>query len=221
MQISHETARQLIQFDMDRYLRPQEKKSLQNHLVDCQECRRFAEEIQEVETLLVPAMRNHWNLQPAPFPIEAVRGKRKTEVQPSHFLVMRTALISVLFAAFVFSAWQFGFSNPSTSTPLPAGVFPIPTPSGQSTKTRVSFSNCEEVTYQVQENDTLEGIAAQFSAPKDKIIALNHLRTEAVVPGMELLIPVCHSTPTGTVHPSTLTITYTPFSHTTTSTPGG
>ena len=221
MQISHEEARKLIQFDMDQSLQPQEKKILQNHLEDCPECRKFTEAIREVETLLLPAMRSHWSLQPAPLPIEAVIGKSKMELQPSPLLVIRTALISVMFAAFVFSAWQFAFSNPQTSTPLPVSVLPIPTPSRLSTSTESSFSNCEEVTYQVQENDTLEGIAAEFSASKDKIIALNHLSTESLFPKMALLIPLCPSTPTGTVHPSTLTITYTPLSHTTTSTPGG
>jgi LysM repeat protein len=221
MQISHEKARTLIQFDMDQPLQPQEKKILQNHLEDCPDCCTFAEEIQELQTLLWPAMRNHWNLQPVPFPIEAVTGKRNTALKPSPILVIRTALISVIFAAFVFSAWQFAFSYPQASTPLPVSVLPIPTPSGQSTSTQISFSKCEEVTYQVQEHDTLEGIAAMFSASKDKIIALNHLSTESLFPKMALVIPLCHSTPTGTVHPSTLTITYTPLSHTTTSTPGG
>jgi len=221
MQISHEEARQLIQFDMDQPLRSQEKKTLEGHLESCPECRMFAKGIDEVETLLLPAMRKHWNLQPAPFPIEAVMGKRKTELQPGLALVMRTALLSVLFAAFAFSAWQFALSNPRTSTPLPLSVLPIPTPSGQSTSTKITFSNCKEVTYTVQENDTLEGIAAQFSASKDKIIALNHLGTEAVIPGMELLIPLCHSTPTGTARPSTLTTTFTPSTDPTTYTPGG
>ena len=221
MQISHEEAHKLIQFDRDQPLSPREKRTLQNHLEICPECRMFAEGIREVETLLLPAMRNHWNLQPVPLPLEAVMGKRTTQLQSSPILVIRTALMSIIFAAFVFSAWQFAFSSPQTSTPLPVSVLPIPTPSGQSTSTQIRFSNCEEITYQVQEHDTLEGIAAQFSISKDKIIALNHLSTESLFPNMALVIPRCHLTPTVTIHPSTLTTTFTPLTRTTTSTPGG
>lgn len=223
MQITHEEAHQLIQFSMDQTLKPQEKNILQTHLRDCLECRSFAKDIQEMEALLVPAMQKHWNLQPAPLSVEALTGKRKTRLQPNLILVTRTAIISIVFAAFVFSAWQFAVSNVRSATPMPMGVFPIPTPSGQSTSTKTSFGNCEEIIYQVQENDTLESIAAQFSVSKDKLMAINNLSAESLNPNMDLLIPICNSTPTGTVHPSTLTTTFTPLTEPTAavSTPSG
>jgi LysM repeat protein len=223
MQITHEEAHRLIQFSMDQALKPQEKNILQTHLDDCMECRSFAKEINELEALLFPVMQKHWNLQPAPLSVEAITGKRNTPLQPSLILVTRTAMISIVFAAFVFSAWQFTVSNGRSATPMPVGVLPIPTPSGQSTSTKISFPNCEEVIYQVQENDTLESIAAQFSVSKDKIVAINNLSSETLNTKMELLIPICNSTPTGTVHPSTLTTTFTPLTGSTASvsTPGG
>ena len=223
MQITHEEAHQLIQFSMDQTLRPQEKNTLQAHLDDCMECRYFAKEIQEVEAHLVPAMQKHWNLQPAPLSVEAITGKRKPSLQPSLRLVTRTAIIGIVFAAFVFSSWQFAVSKGRSSTPMPVGVLPIPTPSGQSTSTKISFENCEEIIYQIQENDTLESIAAQFSVSKDKLMVVNNLAAEAINPNTDLLIPICNSTPTGTVHPSTLTTTFTPLTDPTASasTPSG
>jgi LysM repeat protein len=221
MQITHPEARKLIQFGMDRMLKPQEKNTLQIHLEDCVECRTFAEEIREVSNLLQPVMRKHWNIQPIPFSIETITSKRKSQLQPKMILVTRMAIISIVCAAFVFSAWQFILSGKQTSDQLPVGVLPVPTPSSQSTSTKTSVQNCEGIKYQVQESDTLESIAAQFSIAKYKLMAINNLSAETVPIKMELLIPICNSTPTGTVHPSTLTITFTPLIRPTTSTPGG
>ena len=223
MPITHEEAHRLIQFSMDKALAPQEKNILQVHLNDCAECRAFADEIKGLEKLLLPVMIKQWAVQPVPLSIESITNKRKinTQIQTSIILATRTAMISIVFAAFVFSAWQFTHSSSQAFHPRSVSVLPIPTPSGQSTSTKISFQNCEEATYQVQENDTLESIAAQFSVAKDKLIAINDLGTRAIHAKMELLIPICTSTPTGTLHPSTLTTTFTPLIGPTTSTPAG
>jgi hypothetical protein len=211
MQITHEEARKLIQFNMDKAVKPQEMNALQTHLNDCRECRSFVEELKEVETLLSPAMLKHWNLAPAPLSIAAITYQKKSQLQSSMMLVTRTAIIGIVFAAFVFSAWQFTASNHRSVTPMPVSVLPIPTPSGQSTSTKISLQNCSEILYQVQENDTLESIAAEFSVSKDKLLAINNLGTETINTEMELLIATCGSTPTGTVYPSMLTTTFTPL----------
>jgi len=221
MQITHEEARRLIQFSMDQMLKPHEKNTLQTHLEDCMECRTFFDDIREVENLLLPTMLRQWNSQPTPLSIEDITYERNTQLQSSILLATRTAIISIVFAAFVFGAWQITQSGKQTPNPLPVGVRPVPTPSSQSTSTKISFQNCEEMSYQVQENDTLESIAMQFSVSKDKLMAINNLSTEILATKMELLIPFCNSTPTGTVHPSTLTTTFTPLLDPTTSTPGG
>jgi predicted anti-sigma-YlaC factor YlaD len=221
MQITHEEARHLIQFKMDRSLKPQEINTLQTHLTDCGECRTFAEELKEMENLLAPIMKSQWMLQPVPLSIAAITKKRSFKLASSVILTTRTALISLAFAAFVFGAWQFAFANSESSTPMPVGALPVPTPSSQSTSTKISFSDCQGVVYRVQKNDTLSSIASQFSTAIDKIMAVNHMSSEIVTAGMELLIPICNSTPTGTVHPSTVTITYTPLLRQTTATPDG
>jgi len=221
MQITHEEAHRLIQFSLDKVLKPQEKNILQAHLKDCLECRVFAEEIKKVESLLLPIMKRQWNLQPAPLSIISIVENKNSKLQTRILLATRTAIIGIVFAAFVFSAWQFTRSDRQTSNPMPVSVLPIPTPAGQSTSTKISFPNCKEMVYQVQENDTLESIASQFSVSKDKIRSINNLNTESIQAKMELLIPICTSTPTGTLHPSTLTTTFTPLIGPTTSTPGG
>ena len=221
MSITHEEARKLIQFSSDEALKPQQLSMLEIHLKDCMECRIFAEEIKDVEDLLIPAMLRHWNFQPTPLSIEAITSRERFSLKPFRLLITRTAIISIVFAAFIFSAWEFSLSRDGNVTPMPISVLPIPTPSGQSTNTKSSVQSCEEMIYQVQENDTLEQIAAEFSASKEKIMASNHLSTEVIHIGMELLVPICNSTPTGTVHPSTLTTTFTPLAASPTSTPGG
>ena len=85
----------------------------------------------------------------------------------------------------------------------------------------MSLQNCVEMKYQVQETDTLESIAAQFSVPKDQIMALNNLKAEILNPDVELRLPVCEPTSTSTVAASTQTTTFTPVIGSTTSAPGG
>src|SRR6266498_4252643 len=127
MQITHEEARRLIQFSLDQMLKPQEKNRLQIHLEACMECRTFFDDIKEVEHLLLPTMLRQWNRQPIPLSIEVIT-KRKSQLHSSIILATRTAIISIVFAAFVFSAWQFTQSGKQTSNPLPIGVLPVPTP---------------------------------------------------------------------------------------------
>ena len=221
MQLTHEEAHQLIQFSMDKALQPQERKTLQAHLVDCLECRGFADELSELRNLLLPTMQDHWNLRPAPLSMETLRSKRRLQLRSSNLLVTRTALISLVFAAFIFSTWQFSHSGRQTGTPIPLNVLPLATPSGESTSTLLSVQNCVEMRYQVQEDDTLESIAAQFSISKEQIMDLNNLRMETLHPNVELRLPVCIPTSTSTVTPSTQTTTFTPVIGSTTSEPGG
>jgi predicted anti-sigma-YlaC factor YlaD len=221
MQITHEEAHRLIQFSMDQELKPQERNRLQSHLEICLECRSFDEDLKEVNKLLLPMMRKHWDLRPIPLSVGTLKSKRKFHLPTSNLLVTRTAVISLALVAFIFSAWQFTRSNNQTVTPIPLGVLPITTPSGESTSTMVSLQNCVEMRYRVQENDTLESIASQFSVSREQIVAINHLSTESINTNLELLIPVCVSTPTGTIYPATLRATFTPVLGSTTSAPGG
>jgi hypothetical protein len=224
MHITHEEAHQLIQYQADAKLNPQKKAILSAHLNECVECQVYAKEIKEVENVLVPAMKKHWNFQPIPLSVHAIVSRRRSKIQTSILLTTRTVLIGFVFMAFVFTFWQFMLPSRSAFGQLPTNVLPVPTPSTQSTQsinTKIMFQNCEMIIYKVKADDTLDTIANQFSVSKEEVMAVNHVTEEIVNNSMELMIPICDSTPTGTVNPSTLTTTYTPAIRPITSTPGG
>lgn len=220
MEITHEEARKLIQFHADEALNVQEKNTLSTHLKDCTECRLYAEEIREVESILLPVMKKHWNLQSIPLSAAAIHAKGNSRTQTIAILATRTAAISIVLLAFIFSAWQFAISNGQEASQLPIGLPPVPTPSTQFTSTKATAQNCAGILYTVKEHDTLESIAHQFSVPKKEIKVANNMTTETVHAAMELTIPICNFTPTGTINPTILGTNYTPSTSPTTSTPG-
>jgi LysM repeat protein len=224
MQITHEEAHKLIQYDADAELNPQQKEILSAHLKNCVDCQVYAKDIKEVESILVPVLKRHLNLQALPLSAQQIASKRNSKIQANIWLATRTAMIGFVFMAVALTFWQFILPSRSAFSQLPTNVLPVPTPSTQSTQstsTSIQFQNCEMIIYGVQENDTLESITDQFSIAKEVIMAINHLKIETVDHKMELLIPICDSTPTGTVHPTTLTKTHTPAIRQNTSTPGG
>lgn len=218
MQITHEEVHKLIQLDIDDVLNSQEKTTLSMHLKDCMECRAYAEEIKEVESILLPVMKRQWSLQPIPFSIGPILVKRNSKIQTSLSLATRTAAASIVLLAFIFSIWQFTMSGGRESNPVPVSVLPVPAPSTQSTSTKITFQNCDGMLYTVQKSDTLDSIAYRFSVSKQELMAVNNLQTETVSTTMNLIVPICNFTPTGTIHPAALT-TYTPSISPTTFTP--
>jgi len=219
MPITHEEAHRLIQFNAEDALNAAQKLALSAHLEDCLDCRGYAKDISELEMILPPVMQKHWNLRPLPLSTTALVRKRASKVQASLFLATRRAAVAAVLMAFVFGAWQFARANMQGSGRLPLAVPPVPTPSSQSTRTKIV--NCTEIFYRVQEDDTLESIASQFSTSKTEIMSRNQLQTETINPGLELTIPFCNLTPTGTRHPTLLTNTHTPVISPITSAPGG
>ena len=223
MQITHEQAHKLIQLNIDQALSAQETVELSAHLRDCLDCRSYASDLKEVEHLLFPFLKRQWHRRPIPLSITALtEGSLKT--QASSLLATRTAAIGLIVVALFFSVWQFLFSGSVVLGQVPHHVPPIPTPSvhtASATNVSASLENCKSVLYTVQRNETLAEIAIQFSVSQEEIMELNHLKAAIISPSMELIIPLCNFTPTGTVHPATFTITYTPITKPTTSTPGG
>jgi LysM repeat protein len=223
MHITHEQAHKLIQLNMDRVLSAPESAGLSAHLRDCIDCQSYADEMKEVERLLFPTLKKQWQHQPIPLSISALTEKR-LKSQASILLTTRTAAIGLVVVTLFFSIWQFVFSSPAASQQIPIAVPPVPTPSSQtvlSTRVTSTSEDCETMLYRVRSDDTLAGIATQFSVSEEEIMAINSLSSQAVGPAMELVIPICNFTPTSTVHPATYTTTYTPILKPTTSTPGG
>jgi hypothetical protein len=196
MQITHQEARRLIHFHSDDALKAQEKSMLLAHLTACPECRIYAEEIKEVEIMLVPVMKKHWDARPIPLSIHELKAKRISSTRSGNLLTIRMALMSFVLAALIFSTWQFTRTGlPSDEEPSLAFA-PLPTPSVERTSTAISSDDCGVIQYTIQPGDTLESIAQQFSASPEEIISMNSLKSEVVSSGLRLLIPFCGFTPT-------------------------
>ena len=89
--------------------------------------------------------------------------------------------------------------------------FPTPTPLPAATNTlepaKATLAACDKVIYNVQANDTLGTISANYAVPADAIKSYNGLSTDTVFLGMNLTIPLCERaatpgpTPTATIPP--------------------
>ncbi|HET6822683.1 MAG TPA: LysM peptidoglycan-binding domain-containing protein [Anaerolineales bacterium] len=223
MPITHEQARNLIQLNLDQTLSREESATLIAHLSSCRQCAAYASEIKEVTNLLARLMKRQWNVQPVPLSARTLIEKSE-KLQSKSISAMRTAAASLVVMALFFSAWQFVISVPSPSSQLSSAIPPAPTPSNptiQTVSTDLTREDCAIQSYTVQEQDTLASIAKQFSVSEQTILEVNLLEAESVRPAMELIIPVCHFTPTGTFHAVTFTTTLTPVLNFKTSTPGG
>lgn len=223
MPITHEQAQKLIQLNLDQTLPIEGAATLSAHLSICRQCAAYTTEIEEVTNLLAPLMKDQWNVRPAPLSIRTLIEKGE-KLQWRSILAMRTAAVSLVVMALFFSAWQFVFSIPFLSSQPSSAIPPVPTPSRlteQSISTQLTLQNCAQMSYTVQEHDTLASIGEQFSVPVRTLVELNQLESEAIHIAMELMVPVCHYTPTGTFHAATFTTTLTPVLNFKTSTPGG
>ena len=220
MQITHEQTHKLIQRKMDQALNSQESAALSMHLQHCDDCQQYANEIREVDRLLFPVLKKHWDRQPLPLSASTLMGtSQKTAM--INLLTMRKMAVSLAALTLFFGVWQFVATGPSAFSQIPQMIPPVPTPSTISTNTPATLAQCEMALYIVQANDTISGISDRFAISVEEIMEMNQLRTEVIRPAMELIIPLCNFTPTGTVHPATFTTTYTPILQTIAFTPDG
>jgi hypothetical protein len=208
MSITHEEARRLIQFDTDRALEEQEQDLLHDHLAGCTECSEYARQVHKLELTLVSVMQRRWNVQPLPSPAQTVSPGRKSQLLQNMLFATRIAAMGVICITFLFNIWHFTQSPGQSPNPVSSSAAPVPTPSILSTTTNAAGPDCELVSYKVQEHDTLQRVASQFSVPPEAILTANHLDGNMLVPSMNLSIPLCGQTP-GT--PRTATITFTPL----------
>lgn len=220
MQITHEQARSFIQFNAERALSSSSQAALEAHLATCGECRLFADEIQQVHNLLGPLMQKHWHQKPIPLPIPTLFEKQVSRSQAGMLLVMRSLVLGLIFVAFAFSARQFMLTGVPGPSLAPSSALPAPTPSAYTTSTRLVDEDCAVMVYTVQRGDTLASLAHRFAVSKEKITALNGLKSETLSPAQRLKIPGCNFTPTSTGIATLYTRTGTPMTSPVPSTPG-
>lgn len=207
MQITHAEAHRLIQFDLDRILDPEKQKFLFSHLEECDACRAYAVEMRAMENRLQELMNKQWNHQgPLPLSIDSIKAHSNVPGSASILFQWRAALVSMVLVAFSFIIWQLTATSFDSSGQIPSTILPVPTPSTLTTASLAS-PTCEWTLHKVEESDTLEGIALQYSVSKQAIMTLNGLDSEWVYESMEIKIPQCAITPTMTAHWPTTTLT--------------
>jgi hypothetical protein len=218
--ITHQEARHLIQHRADQALDLHKKEILNAHLKDCVECADYANEIHDTEVMLQKTLRKHWNASPVPLQVRDIKARSISSGRLLENLATRSAVVGVTLLFFIFVYWQFTSPSYGSYSPMPIGISPIPTPSLPLTSTQNSFVDCEMIRYEVQPQDTVEGLARQFSTSEEKIMDLNGLKAEAAPLPKMLIIPACELTPTSTTHPPPSATTNTPSLEAITYTPG-
>ncbi len=219
MRITHEDARTLIEFSLDDSISPEKQAILADHLAACNSCQTHAREVKDVESILRLSMKKHWTVKHLPLSLDAIRGRASKRNFKGPILATRLAMLGMFFAVIALSIWQFSKPDQRESVTIPVVILPNPTPSLQTTSTNDSTQECQNTVYKTQPGDTLENIAQRFAVDAESILEANNLQEATMQPDMELIIPVCASTPTFTAYPPTIITTFTPLMQLTTYTP--
>jgi predicted anti-sigma-YlaC factor YlaD len=220
MSITHEEARQLIQFKADRLLKAQERSALEAHLSACQACTTYAGQIQRMELDLRQVLNRQWQAAPRPLraaDIQRIPQPNNKWIEP--LVPMRKLIAAVATMVFALTIWQFALSGREFNSLAVAEVSPNPTPSiSISTGTQDNQVACNELQYRVHSGETLASIAEKFSIPLELLAEHNHLSDHELEQLSHLIIPLCTLTPASTDHAPESTLT--PGLQTFTTTPG-
>lgn len=217
MQISHTDAQVFLQRRADHLLDRTTEQDLNEHLNTCATCHNYASQLNEIENAVHSIMHRRWNQLSPPLAMDALL-KKSNQAKARLLVIMRMSMVGAAVLLFVFMGWQFSSSRILTNNQMPYSALPVPTPSTIHTATLQSATDCSQIRYTVQDQDTLEIIADQFSTTREGILSLNQLDHENIHTGMLLLVPDCNATPTGTILPPTVTLT--PEHNRSTNTPG-
>ncbi|MBI5294841.1 MAG: LysM peptidoglycan-binding domain-containing protein [Chloroflexi bacterium] len=212
--ISHIQARALLDLAADLSLPLNERDSLDGHLSACDECRRYAGELAEVEGVLRQSLAS--NLETRKVQLSVGEILRQTRpygaIQPALRFASRFAATPILILVLLAVTLALGLprltgGGTDPARTLTATALLVPTPSARITSTLLTRPECETILYQVQGGDSLEDIAQKFSISRDILMAYNNLTAESLP--AQLDIPLCYATPlVGSQTPaSTVTIT--------------
>jgi predicted anti-sigma-YlaC factor YlaD len=214
--ITHLKAQNLLQAAADSTLAPLDEKSLNVHLEECEECRQYARHLSKLQDDLRRVTRYRWNLVSPQLSANEIRN-RSTKVKAQAYKLRTVGTFSVAMAllALVFIL-TINISSTMRSTPATISGLSLtpeesaltPTPSIIGTVANTTVQECSDIAYVVQENDTLESIAARHSVSKETIRQHNGLATNNLTVNMVLVIPLCEGTPANsTMTPTTTTTT--------------
>lgn len=224
-EITHQEARVLLQAATDQVIASDENNALNAHLAQCKVCTDYAKNLVDLEANLRRTMHANWDNQQPNLDIQAILNPHPVKLLWNSFVsqthtMEKVGVVIVLLLGYFFIVnlvgIQFPITKEKTPTPLPTPngqpvVFSnSPTPSVNPSLTKVVSPACETtIMYLVQEKDTLDSIAYRHGITKEVILAYNNLNSSTVFTGMELLIPLCDSTPAqiATIPKNTLSLT--------------
>jgi LysM repeat protein len=216
--ITHLKAQYLLQAAADSMLAPLDKTNLDDHLAECQECRQYAKHLSKLQDDLRRVTRYRWNQVGIPLSTEKIRNRTaKVNVQAYRLRTIGKLSVAVAVLALVFmlvinvsSTMKDIPATASSMSLTPEKLVLTPTPSIKETVTDAVVQECTNITYVVQENDTLESIAARHSVSKQIVKEYNGLATDILTVNMVLVIPLCEGTPANSTMTPTTTSTATP-----------
>ena len=204
-EMTHQEVRNLLQSAADKMLLPKEKMALNQHISACDECRAYEKSLDELQDGLRHVMQRRWEgLKPSLSTRLIKERSGKVAAQARRVATFgKLAVIPVLVFAF-FIIYQA--SGPQrilpavnvSTVPMPGASLNTPTPPAHSTATKPTTQNCDRISYFIQENDTLDSIAARFSVSKELLMSFNGMSSENLSMRTELIIPLCQSTSTPT-----------------------
>lgn len=225
-EITHQTAKQLLQVSADRPLPPVDRSALEAHLAACDDCNGYAKNLANLEVDLRSLMHRQWDAYRPSLRIQAIRKPSPVKLLWNNLFnqtqaLGKLAVIAALLLGYFVIANITGVRVPIINGET-ATVLPTPnrenlisatsaTPSIQTAITSFTSQACGTVSYIVQESDTLESIALRYGVTKEALLAYNSgdppLAANRVFIGMELYIPVCEGTPSHTASVPSHTLT--------------
>jgi hypothetical protein len=217
--ISHIQARSLLDLAADQPLQADQRGSLDQHLSACDDCRRYADELRDVELTLQSSLGSHLIAPAVHLSTQEILSYIRAP-QPIRYpsrLVAAPILLVMLVAIVLTMGLPRFTSELAAAQTLTATALLVPTPSAQITSTLLTMPQCESIRYQVQADDTLEAIAQKFSISKDILMAYDNLTVESLP--AQLDIPLCYATPLVSSRTPASTVTITPQAEYTLRTP--
>ncbi len=226
--IAHQQVRALLQAATNKPLPIHEQTIVEAHLVRCNQCRTYAQNLNELEDGLRRVMRQQWNVRNTPLPIRAIKDRSKRVALQNKITgtIGRFVVVPLLAFAFVMvvrtiAPQQITLNAGAMTARTPQLSWRTPTPAYRNTATELTVRDCDKAIYTVQENDTLDGIAARYGVLRESILAYNGLASDKLEANTELVIPLCELTPTGTSTAPSLTITTLPLNESINPSPTG
>jgi hypothetical protein len=222
--ITHQQARSLLQAAIDQGIDPQAKTLLHEHIASCAECSAYAQFMEGLQADLRRLTHQQWDRYAPAFSAETIRKRVSRPNQPTNpfaqiWLAARFAAVTIVVITLAFA---FKLTGPqpflpafgAASAPAPGAVLQTPTPAMTRTATQVNQPACQYGSHLVLQGETLADIAFMYGITAEKVLESNHLQGTFLQNGTVLVIPVCISTPTGT-------LTITPISELESPTPLG